>query len=90
MDAKHIVPQGSFLIADYKAAAVIVAAVIPLAFQNVAAADQKVLLSYEATPSAGFPLPRLTRASHDDRVVFSAKVLKESCQELYRSTVSTL
>lgn len=55
----------------------ILAAAIPFAFQNVAAAGQKVLLSYEATPSAGFHLPRLAQASYDDRVAFSADVLKE-------------
>ncbi|AVA23747.1 hypothetical protein [Rhizobium sp. NXC24] len=57
--------------------ALILAAAIPLAFQNVAVAGQKVLLSYEATPSAGFHLPRLAQASYDDRVAFSAEVLKE-------------
>lgn len=57
--------------------AVVLAAVIPFAFQNAALANQKVLLSYEATPSAGFHLPQLSQASYDDRAAFSAEVLKE-------------
>ncbi|WFU05190.1 hypothetical protein QA648_31175 (plasmid) [Rhizobium sp. CB3171] len=57
--------------------AVVLAAIIPLAFQNTALAGQKVLLSYEATPSVGFHLPRLAHASYDDRVAFSAEVLKD-------------
>ncbi|WP_245293051.1 MULTISPECIES: hypothetical protein [Rhizobium] len=57
--------------------AAVLAAVIPFAFQNTALADQKVLLSYEATPSAGFHLPRLSQASYDDRAAFAAEVLKE-------------
>jgi len=54
-----------------------VAAIIPFAFQTTALAGQKVLLSYEATPSAGFHLPQLAKASYDDRASFSADVLKE-------------
>ncbi|WP_234906480.1 hypothetical protein [Rhizobium rhizogenes] len=57
--------------------AAVLAAVMPFAFQNTALADQKVLLSYEATPSAGFHLPRLAQASYDDRAAFSAEVLKD-------------
>jgi hypothetical protein len=57
--------------------AAVLAAMIPLAFQNAALADQKVLLSYEATPSSGFHLPRLAQASYDDRAAFSAEVLKD-------------
>ncbi len=57
--------------------AAVLAAIIPFAFLNTALADQKVLLSYEATPSAGFHLPRLAEASYDDRATFSAEVLKE-------------
>nr|WP_313904284.1 hypothetical protein [Rhizobium leguminosarum] len=34
-------------------------------------------MSYRATPSAGFHLPRLAQASYDDRATFSAEVLKE-------------
>ncbi|WP_246826444.1 hypothetical protein [Rhizobium binae] len=36
-----------------------------------------MLVSYRATPSAGFHLPRLAQASYDDRATFSAEVLKE-------------
>lgn len=52
-------------------------AIIAFSFQTIASAGQKVLLSYEATPSAGFHLPRLAKASYDDRAAFSADVLKE-------------
>lgn len=53
------------------------AAIIPFAFEATAVAGQKVLLSYEATPSAGFHLPKLAKASYDDRAAFSDEVLKE-------------
>jgi hypothetical protein len=35
------------------------------------------LLSYEATPSAGFDLPKLEAAGYDERAAFAAKVLAE-------------
>lgn len=57
--------------------AAVLAAVMPFAFQSVALAGQKVLLSYEATPSAGFHLPKLAKASYDDRAAFSGDVLNE-------------
>lgn len=57
--------------------ATVLAVIIPFALQNTALADQKVLLSYEATPSAGFHLPRLAQAGYDDRAAFSVEVLKE-------------
>jgi hypothetical protein len=56
---------------------VALAAIIPLSLQTMAMAGQKVLLSYEATPSAGFHLPQLAKASYDDRAAFSAEALKE-------------
>nr|ALU64359.1 hypothetical protein [Rhizobium leguminosarum bv. viciae] len=34
-------------------------------------------MSYRATPSAGFLLPRLPQASYDDRATFSAEVSKD-------------
>ncbi|MFW8610269.1 MULTISPECIES: hypothetical protein [Rhizobium] len=36
-----------------------------------------MLVSYRATPSAGFLLPRLPQASYDDRATFSAEVSKD-------------
>lgn len=50
---------------------------IPSAFQNIALAKRKVLVSYRATPSAGFHLPRLSQSSYDDRATFSAEVSKD-------------
>jgi hypothetical protein len=65
--------------------AAVLAAIIPFAFHNTALADQKVLLSYEATPSAGFHLPQLAQASYDDRAAFSAEVLKEIVPKIIRA-----
>lgn len=60
-----------------KARSVFGAALIALASHGVALADEQVLLSYEATPSAGFELPGLAKATYADRASFSEEVLKE-------------
>ena len=52
-------------------------ALLAVAHSGSAHADARVLLSYEATPSVGFELPGLAKASYDDRAAFSAEVLKE-------------
>ncbi len=43
---------------------------------SAAFAKDGVLISYEATPSAGFDLPGLKDASYSDRAAFSAKALE--------------
>ena len=53
------------------------ATLLPFASYGAALADERVLLSYEATPSVGFELPGLAKASYDDRAAFSIDVLKE-------------
>lgn len=63
------------LLATIKAAfagAFIVAAAIP-----ALAEPNTYLLSYEATPSAGFDLPKLKSATYEQRAAFSAKALEE-------------
>lgn len=53
------------------------AALLSVAMVGVARADEKVLLSYEATPSFGFDLPKIDKATYQDRAAFSAEVLRE-------------
>lgn len=53
------------------------AAFISLAATTMAAAESRVLLSYEVTPSAGFDLPNLSQASYADRAAFSSEVLEK-------------
>lgn len=67
--------RASVLKATLRMAALLV--ILPFSFQTTAVAGQKVLLSYEATPSAGFHLPQLAKASYDDRAAFSVDVLRE-------------
>lgn len=75
MSSAFFAKRASALRATLRVAAL--AAMIPFALQTTALAGQKVLLSYEATPSAGFYLPQLAKASYDDRAAFSSDVLKE-------------
>ena len=75
-------PYGIYIKSAFSMAMRVIAAIaltvaIPMAVQNTAAAGQKVLISYEATPSSGFNLPGLAHASYDDRAAFSAQVLKD-------------
>ncbi|WP_260693234.1 hypothetical protein [Rhizobium leguminosarum] len=44
---------------------------------RISAAERKVLVSYRATPSAGFHSLRLGQASYVDRATFSAEVSKD-------------
>lgn len=69
--------RNTFSMALRLGAAIVLGVAMPMVFHNTAAAGQKVLLSYEATPSSGFNLPGLARASYDDRAAFSAQVLKQ-------------
>ncbi|MGY5809014.1 hypothetical protein ACXHXG_14990 [Rhizobium sp. LEGMi198b] len=69
--------KNTFSIAAKFGAAIVLPITIALASYSPATAGQKVLLSYEATPSSGFDLPGLAHASYDDRAAFSAEVLKQ-------------
>jgi hypothetical protein len=60
-----------------KARSAFLIALLPLAIGGTAFGSERVLLSYEATPSFGFVLPGLARASYDDRAAFSSQVLQE-------------
>ena len=60
-----------------KARSAFLAALLPLAIGSTAFGSERVLLSYEATPSVGFVLPGLAKASYDDRAAFSSQVLQE-------------
>jgi len=60
-----------------KARSAFLATLLSFAAHSAAQADERVLLSYEATPSVGFELPGLAKASYDDRASFSVDVLKE-------------
>lgn len=53
------------------------AAFIVSAWFGSALSDEKVLISYEATPSVGFELPGLAKASYEERAAFSSEVLRE-------------
>lgn len=49
----------------------------PFSIPEYSAAERKVLVSYRATPSAGFHSLRLGQASYVDRATFSAEVSKD-------------
>ncbi|WP_342216363.1 hypothetical protein [Mesorhizobium sp. 113-1-2] len=51
----------------------------------VAAADERVLISYEATPSLGFDLPKLKTAGYAERAAFSAEVLEKIVPKIVTS-----
>lgn len=55
------------------------AAAFALALSGAALADEpdSYLISYEATPSAGYELPKLEAATYEQRAAFAAKVLEE-------------
>src|SRR6188768_735565 len=55
--------------------ALLVAALVSVT--AAAAADERVLISYEVTPSVGFDLPKLKTAGYAERAAFSAQVLEK-------------
>lgn len=57
--------------------ALVAASMLTAAATAPAFAADTFLLSYEATPSSGFDLPKLKAAGYDQRAEFSAKVLTE-------------
>ncbi len=57
------------------ARAMLIAALVSMT--GAAAADERVLISYEATPSVGFNLPKLKTAGYAERAAFSKEVLEK-------------
>ncbi|WP_244571127.1 hypothetical protein [Mesorhizobium carmichaelinearum] len=65
------------------ARAVLIAALVSVT--AAAAADERVLISYEATPSLVFDLPNLKTAGYADRAAFSAEVLEKIVPKIVAS-----